>query len=232
MQRENENKIRRHAEFNSASSTHDVSQEKRQRQTWKTLNQVQGDNIHLHNGNNAGFTLIELLVVVLIFGILAAVALPQYQKAVEKSRATQAITLLKSIGQAAEVYHLANGNWPASFDELGVEPPNWTGTTKGYTANGVSDAVSNNDWSLQWWNYPGEIESHVLYITRMNGSYAGGGFAYALARPDNVPTGQVVCIERKQLGVTFSGADGSYCQKLLKGIFKDQTSDHRFYALP
>lgn len=47
--------------------------------------------------NKRGFTLIELLVVVLIIGILSAVALPQYNKAVEKSRAAEAKTMLSSL---------------------------------------------------------------------------------------------------------------------------------------
>ncbi len=69
---------------------------------------------------NTGFMLIELLVVVLIIGILSAVALPQYQKAVVKSRAVQLQTAGKSLKEAVEAYYLANGEYPLRWDSLDI----------------------------------------------------------------------------------------------------------------
>ena len=71
-----------------------------------------------------GFTLIELLVVVLIIGILSAVALPQYTRAVEKSRATQGITLVKSIADGQKIYYMANGTYTDKLEDLDIGLPN------------------------------------------------------------------------------------------------------------
>ncbi len=72
--------------------------------------------------HNGGFTLIELLVVVLIIGILAAVALPQYQRAVEKARLAQALTFVKSLQNDLDMYLLENGYPTHSVDFISAIP--------------------------------------------------------------------------------------------------------------
>lgn len=70
-----------------------------------------------------GFTLIELLVVVLIIGILAAVAVPQYTKAVEKSRAAEALTMVSAIARGNEVYKMATGQYTSDISVLDIQIP-------------------------------------------------------------------------------------------------------------
>lgn len=71
-----------------------------------------------------GFTLIELLVVVLIIGILAAVALPQYEMAVAKSRMAQLLPFMSSVKTAQEAYYMANGDYTDDWTDLDVTIPN------------------------------------------------------------------------------------------------------------
>ena len=91
--------------------------------------------------NKKGFTLIELLVVVLIIGILAAMAMPQYFKAVERSRMTEADTLLGSIAQAQRRKFLQINKFVTNYKALDVSPKDSNGTTyytKGATGNGFT----------------------------------------------------------------------------------------------
>jgi type IV pilus assembly protein PilE len=71
--------------------------------------------------NQKGFTLIELLVVVLIIGILAAIALPQYQRALMKTRASDMMISGKAVAQAMQIYRLTNGKYTDDPDKLDIE---------------------------------------------------------------------------------------------------------------
>ena len=169
---------------------------------------------------NRGFTLIELLVVVLIIGILAAVALPQYNKAVEKSRGTQALTLLKTLDQAQTAYYLENAAYADSFSELDVSIP-WSGT---------DTLIQNNDWTIRLYNQltpESGYQANRIYARRLTGPYAGCGFAIIydidLPRWNN----KILCLEPTTLATT-----GEYCSKLFHGIKKTSYDSNYYFDLP
>lgn len=68
-----------------------------------------------------GFTLTELLVVVVILGILTAIALPQYRKAIQRAEAADALVNLKTMFDAAKRYYSYHSNWPTTLKGLDVE---------------------------------------------------------------------------------------------------------------
>ena len=177
--------------------------------------------------DKSGFTLIELLVVVLIIGILAAVVLPQYQKAVEKSKAAQAFSLLRTSYQATESFFLSNGVWPQKVEDLDIDI-SWQQTTNPVPSIG-DYARSNGDWALEMAN--GSAYQGVL-ITRIDGKYKGGSFGifhtlYGDAKAEHVQ--EMICMEQLQGDYAFGEQEGEYCTKLFHGTKFNRGSGQRFY---
>ena len=81
------------------------------------------------NKNAKGFTLIELMIVVAIIGILAAIAMPQYNKYVARTQVAEAFTLLGPVKQALTLYCQEFGDFPTHrrtndrHDALGIPQP-------------------------------------------------------------------------------------------------------------
>lgn len=171
--------------------------------------------MHMHY--KRAFTLIELLVVVLIIGILAAVAVPQYQKAVERSRATQAFVGLSTLYQAAESYLLANGEWPSSVNDLEID-------FSSFTNSGWKAFLEKND----------QIEG--VLIRRITGPYTGTGLSKYKKHPYNtIPKEQILCVEQKSNALyLYTGESGSYCTKILNGkpVYNPPGAWSEVYKLP
>ena len=173
------------------------------------------------------FTLIELLVVVLIIGILSAIALPQYEKAVEKARATEALNTLMTAVKACKVYYLANGEYPTKFEDLDIQMP---GEHKSYPSSSYIDFFETKNWRVAL-HGKGDIYNEMVAIFRLTGPYKGAAFHYAFNPNGWIEKDQIICSEIGGNG--FSAPRDSYCKKIMGGTPDPGPSNSNyFYKLP
>jgi len=124
--------------------------------------------------NKKGFTLIELLVVVLIIGILAAIALPQYTKTVEKSRASEAMLTLKSLSDAAQRVYLTDGNYDAitpDFSNLDIDVNTITQNFS-YSTSPVAGCSGNICTLIAHRQNTGQPEKYYISYNLQDGKWA------------------------------------------------------------
>lgn len=149
-----------------------------------------------------GFTLIELLVVVLIIGILAAMALPEYGKAVERTRMTEAITLMDSVVKAQRRQLMQTNRYAANFEGLDVAPKGATGTEY-YTKGDPRTGRGGNGVRIRLYN------DGVGAVRDYDAMFNSLKYAYQLER--YYQSDNVTCVGNNQAGeelcADFCGID-------------------------
>ena len=142
---------------------------------------------------NQGFTLIEMLVVVLIVGVLTAIALPQYQSAVERSRSAEALVNGRTLVE--------------SMDRALTERPNESPNTKSSLDVKISGGSWQDDSVYKTKNFEYDISSGTyVKITRD----LGGGESYTLYFHNNSSNTEGL------LACEYEGKTGSQICKMLR----------------
>ena len=143
-----------------------------------------------------GFTLVELLVVIIIIGILAAIALPNFLNQGAKAKQTEAKQNIGMTNRVQTVYRSENSSFASAFDLLA------TGTLSGTTGNA---STTNYSYTLA-----GATENASLLATAQDAAlkgYAGGSSRYTNTSSLSVIS-SVVC-EAQTPGTTAPGAIGT-----------------------
>lgn len=136
-----------------------------------------------------GFTIVELLVVVIIVGILSALALPQYQKMLERSRAAEGVQILGALRKAQEVYYAqyaryeSEGSWDDAKSLL-IDIPSakyfqWA-PNNGWAS--VARVMRNSTDNASYGNYCLRMESSGAVSCRDNGSNGCGSVSGVCAK--------------------------------------------------
>ena len=167
--------------------------------------------------NKKGFTLIELLVVVLIIGILASIALPQYQMAVTKAKVASILPLMRRWKDALMEYNLQHGNYQVQdYESLDAKwPSDWDCSNDG-------TECSNDYWGDCFANE--ELHGTVSCFHRIN---ENNFFFIFMHQADESDLENF----RDMITCWASGTDGHKVCKALGGELLEEDANYGYYKL-
>ena len=178
-----------------------------------------------NKNHKLGFTLLELLVVVLIIGILAGIALPQYRKVLIKSKAAQMYEAVSTIARSAQAFYLSHDNWPTNFEELDIDY-DISHANESVCATTISEGgiKRKDDFELLLGS---NSSFNNVSIRFTSGPYKCTGFSIFF-KNDTYPNleNKLLCFEIKNISLRGSkNQKGDFCEQIMNYTFYQEGSN-------